>query len=106
MAIQNLFDITSVPSEGEAVENLLAYKNIEIKRIVSSDKLDTHTFCQEEAEWVSVLQGSAEIVMHNKRYILQKGDSLFIPPHQEHTIAKVEKSTVWLAVHIYEKEKL
>ena len=102
---QNLFDIAPVPSKGEVVENLLMYKNIEIKRIVSADKLDVDTFCQDEAEWVAVLQGSAAIVMQEKRYTLQKGDTLFIPPRQKHTIVKVEKGTVWLAIHIYGKEK-
>ena len=104
--MKNLFDITSVPSKGELAENLLSYKNVKIKRIVSSDRLETDTFCQEEAEWVSLVQGSAEIVMNEEHYTLQKGDSLFIPPLQKHTIAKVEKGTVWLAIHIYGEERL
>lgn len=106
MTIHNLFDIASVPSEGELEDSLLSYKNIKIKRIVSSDRLEIDTFCQKEAEWVVLLQGSAEIVMNEEHYRLQKGDSLFIPPLQKHTIAKVEKGTVWLAIYIDEEKRL
>ncbi len=104
--LRNIFDISAIPQNGEIAEDILKYKNVHIKRIVSSDTLQKSIFCQEEAEWVSLLQGSAEIVMNKERYRLQKGDSLFIPPLQKHTIAKVEKGTIWLAIHIYGEERL
>ena len=103
---RNIFNIPAIPQSGEIVEDILKYKNVHIKCIVSSDMLQENTFCQEEAEWVSLLQGSAEIMMNEEYYALKKGDSLFIPPFQKHTIVKVEKGTIWLAIHIYGKEKL
>jgi len=99
----NLFDISSMPISGEKVDDLLRYQNIEIKRIVSSERLELTTFCQEEAEWVVLLQGRAEILMDGTRHALQRGDYLFIPSLQEHMITKVEQGTLWLAIHIYER---
>jgi len=99
----NIFNISETPQTGELTEDILHYKNVRIKRIVSSDKLERDTFCQQEAEWVCLLEGSAEIAMDRQTYHLQKGDFLFIPPLHEHTVTSVTKGTVWLAIHIYEE---
>ena len=102
--INNFFDHPPAPLSGEVTDDLLSYQNIKIKRIVSSDDLHETTFCQPEAEWVTILEGYAEIMMADQKHILKKGDSLFIPPLQKHTILKVQKDTLWLTVHIFEKE--
>ncbi len=101
---KNIYDIPEIGYTGEILEDILKYKNVAIKRIVSSAKLEKSTFYQEEAEWVLLLEGSAEIMMGEKDYTLAKGDFLFIPPKLEHTIVTVEAGTIWLAIHIYEKE--
>ncbi len=101
---KNIYDIPEIGHTGEILEDILKYKNVAIKRIVSSSNLEKSTFCQEEAEWVLLLEGSAKIMMGEKDYTLSKGDSLFIPPKLEHTIVTVEAGTIWLAIHIYEKE--
>jgi glyoxylate utilization-related uncharacterized protein len=102
--IQNIFDHPPAPLSGEVTDDLLNYRNVQIKRIVSSDDLHETTFCQPEAEWVVLLEGYAEIMMANQKYSLHKGDYLFIPPSQEHTILSVQRNTLWLAIHICEKE--
>jgi cupin 2 domain-containing protein len=102
--LKKLFDLSQLPSKGEFVEEILHYKNIAIKKIVSSDTLETDTFLQEEAEWVMLLEGEAQIMMNDLCYNLQKGEYLFIPPLTQHTITKVKAGTIWLAIHIYEKE--
>ncbi len=104
--IGNILNTPPVPEFGESIEGVLKYKNIEIKRILSSQSLDQVTFCQKEAEWVVVLQGSAELLMGDVTYTLGSGDHLFIPSLQEHTITKVKDGTLWLAVHIYEEDIL
>jgi cupin 2 domain-containing protein len=101
---KSLFDLSSLPQRGEIEENLLHYKNITIKRIVSSDRLEENSFCQKEAEWVVLLEGRATIKMQGICYNLNKGESLFIPPLTRHVITSVERGTIWLAVHIYDKE--
>ena len=100
----NLFDLSQLPETGEFAEEILHYRNIAIKRIVSSDRLETNTFVQEEAEWVMLLEGEAELVMGDLCYNLTKGESLFIPPRTKHTIRDVKAGTIWLAIHIYDKE--
>lgn len=101
---KNLFDLTCLPPVGEIEEELLRCKNITIKRIVSSDRLEQNTFCQKEAEWVAVLAGKATIEMNEICYNLNRGETLFIPSLTRHTITAVEAGTIWLTVHIYDKE--
>ena len=101
---EQLFDLSQLPETGEFSEEILRYRNIAIKRIVSSDTLETDTFVQEEAEWVMLLEGEAELVMGEVCYNLTKGEYLFIPPRTEHTIKSVKAGTIWLAIHIYDKE--
>ena len=100
----NIFDVCAIPHEGEIAEDVLKYKNVHIKRIVSSATLKETTFCQKEAEWVVLLQGNATLLMNDVVYVLEAGDYLFIPALQEHTIQQVQKGTLWLAIHIYDKD--
>ncbi len=101
--MKNLFDIKELPKQGEEIETVFHYNNIEIKRILSSDQLHQATFCQSEAEWVMLLEGEAKIFMNGRISVLNKGEYLFIPPMCEHTIVDVKEGTVWLAIHIYDK---
>ena len=95
----NLFDYM-VPERGETFDTLLTYKNIEIIRIVSSDQLESKEYCQEEDEWVVVLEGSALLRIKEEEKKVGKGEWLFIPAHSRHSVIKTEKGTLWLAVHI------
>ena len=94
-----LYDYT-VPEKGERFDTLLKDHNIEIVRIVSSDKVETKEYCQEEDEWVVVLEGSATLLLSDKEIRLEKGDSLFIPSKTRHKVLHTSKGTLWLAVHI------
>ena len=94
-----LYDYT-VPEKGERFDTLLKDHNIEIVRIVSSDKVETKEYCQEEDEWVVVLEGSATLLLSDKEIRLKKGDSLFIPLKTKHKVLRASKGTLWLAVHI------
>jgi cupin 2 domain-containing protein len=95
----NLFDYT-IPEEGEIFQTLLSHKNIKIVRIVSSDQLEEKTYCQEEDEWVILLEGSASLFIEESRIDLSKGESLFIPAGTRHRVLETRKGTLWLAVHI------
>lgn len=100
----NLFDASPLPDYGEWVEEILHCRNVKINRIISSDNLEVDTFVQEEAEWVMLLKGEAELRMGEVCYNLTKGEYLFIPPGTEHSIKRVKAGTIWLAIHIYDKE--
>ncbi len=101
---KSIFDLADLPVAGEVEETLLHYRNVKIKRIISSDRLEVNSFVQKEAEWVALMAGSATIEMQGICYNLTKGDTLFIPPLTHHTITSVEDGTIWLTVHIYDKE--
>jgi len=94
-----LYDYT-IPDKGELFDTLLSHKNITIVRIVSSNDLEEMTYCQDEDEWVVVLEGEATLLLEKREVRLHKGDSLFIPSKTEHRVLSVQKGTLWLAIHI------
>jgi cupin 2 domain-containing protein len=97
--MMNLFDC-KIPTTGENFDTLLSHKNIEILRIISSDQLEEKEYCQEEDEWVVILEGSALLLIEDEEKRLNKGEWLFIPARTRHSVVKTEKGTLWLAVHI------
>jgi cupin 2 domain-containing protein len=96
----NLFD-TNIPKIGEQFDTLLEHKNIKIVRIVSSDTLESELYCQDEDEWVVVIEGSATIEIEKQTQPLHKGDSLFIPANTAHRVLQTQHGTIWLAVHVF-----
>ena len=95
----NLFDYT-IPENDETFDTLLSHKNIKIVRIVSSEDIDEKIYCQEEDEWVVVLEGEAVLLVNDEKRCLKKGDSLFIPAQTNHSVLTTKSGTLWLAVHI------
>lgn len=98
----NLFDYPQSIND-ELFEDILNFKNISIKRIISPSEFKSEEFIQDEDEWVLVLQGSAKLKVEDKVIELKRGDSFFIKsktPHQVITTSK-EPLCIWLAVHIY-----
>ena len=95
----HLFDYT-LPESGEDFTTLLEHKNIKIVRIVTTS-VDDRLYCQEEDEWVVVLEGEAKLLIGEEETVLQRGDTLFIPAKTPHRILSAMKETVWLAVHIF-----
>ncbi len=96
----NIYDF-KIPDKLESFETLLAYKNIKIVRIVSSDQLEEKTYIQEEDEWVVLLEGEAILEVDGRNHSLQKGDSLFIPAKTSHQVLLATRGTLWLAIHIF-----
>jgi len=96
----NLFDY-KLPANGEQFTTLLEHKNIKIVRIVTASVPDDNSYCQDEDEWVVLLEGKAELEIAGEKSILHKGDTLFIPAKISHKVLHAAKGTVWLAVHIF-----
>lgn len=96
----NIFN-NKTPKIGEVFNTLLEHKNIKIIQIVSSDSFDSIEYCQEEDEWVVLLEGEATLRLEDREITLIKGESLFIPAKTAHQILEMKHGTVWLAVHIY-----
>lgn len=100
----NLFGDTAPSSDGERFDTLLSRQGIRIERIVSHGQASPPGFWydQPQDEWVVVLQGSAEFEMQGENAIrrLGPGDYLLIPAHCRHRVARTDRPTVWLAVHV------
>ena len=95
----NLLDYT-IPEKDELFDTLLSYKNIEIVRIISSDRLEKKEYCQDGDEWVVVLEGEALLSLAGEKKRLKRGDSLFIPAETTHRVLETKRGTLWIAVHI------
>ena len=101
----NIF--ASLPSNAaqEQITALLATGNVRIERIVSHGHASPEKFWydQDWAEWVIVVQGSAELLFEGESAprVLRAGDYVHIPPHARHRVAATDpdQPTVWLAVH-------
>ena len=94
----NIYDYT-IPSSGEDFKTLFEGKDIKIVRIVSSDDLEPQEYCQEEDEFVILLQGRAVLELEGREIVLNSGDTLYIPKKQKHKVLQTKKGTLWLAVH-------
>ena len=96
----NLYDALP-PERGESFTTLLEYKNVKIIRIVSSDTPDQEEYCQEEDEWVVVLEGTALLEIKDERHSLKRGEMVFLPAGTPHRVFETAPGTLWLAVHIF-----
>ena len=92
----NLFDFPKKKFDEEITQILLDSDNIRIEKILS-DGQTSDWYDQEEAEWVALLKGEAELEFEDRRVKLQKGDSLLIAPHEKHRVAKTGRC-IWLCV--------
>ena len=74
----------------EIVEVLVSGKGMRIERIISYGQVSPQGFWydQEQAEWVTVLEGEAELTYASgKRVRLIKGDSLLLPARRRHRVS-------------------
>jgi len=96
----NIFDYIT-PKSGENFTTLFEHKNIKINRIVSASDIEPVEYIQEEDEWLVLLEGEATLLLDDKKTILTKGETLFIPAKTPHRVLKAEAGTLWLTVHIF-----
>ena len=100
----NIYDYIT-PNSGEEFTTLLETKNIKITRIVSSDKLEVLEYCQEEDEFVILIEGKATLEINGKKITLIRGDTLYIPANTKHKVLSTQKGTLWLAIHFNKRAK-
>jgi cupin 2 domain-containing protein len=100
-AIGNLYADASLPAHGERFDTLLSHKGLVIERIVSTAKIASHEYVQEQDEWVVLLQGSAMLDVVGAPVALNAGDYVFLPARTPHTVRSVSDGALWLAVHLH-----
>ncbi|KQV88620.1 cupin [Massilia sp. Root351] len=103
MTPANLFADAAPPPEGERFEALLSHKGLLVERIVSSSKIASQEYVQEQDEWVVLLQGEALLQVDGESVQLKSGDYLFIPSRTPHTVLSVSDGALWLAVHLHSR---
>ena len=55
----NLYEDALPPGTGERFDTLLSHKGLVIERIVSTSKIESQEYVQEQDEWVILLTGEA-----------------------------------------------
>jgi cupin 2 domain-containing protein len=101
MRTGNLFADAAPPPAGERFETLLTHKNLVIERIVSSSAITPQEYVQRQDEWFVLLQGDATLKVAGESVELKSGDHLFLPANVPHTVARVSRGAIWLAVHLH-----
>lgn len=101
MTPANLYANAAPPQEGERFEALLSHKGLVVERIVSSSKIASQEYVQEQDEWVVLLQGEATLDVDGQTVQLRSGDYLFLPSRTPHTVQRVSDGALWLAVHLH-----
>jgi len=96
----NIFDLPNKKMKDELCEILAQNINVRIERIISSGQT-SDWYNQKETEWVLLVQGNAEIeYAQGEKILLQKGDTLLIPPHVQHkvTYTSAKPPCIWICV--------
>ena len=96
----NLYDLPALPLNEELVTALAGGGNVRIERIVSTGQ-SSGWYDQDEAEFVALLEGRAEIEYENGVVVaLSKGDTLVIRPHERHRVRMTSSDPpcIWLCV--------
>ncbi|MBQ7154549.1 MAG: cupin domain-containing protein [Synergistaceae bacterium] len=97
----NLFRDARAESE-ERIDELIRAGSVRIERIVSEGQVSPPGFWYDQDEWeyVTVLQGSAELETAAETFTMNAGDWVIIPEHERHRVkyTSTEPPCVWLAV--------
>ncbi|WP_377703312.1 cupin domain-containing protein [Pseudoduganella sp. UC29_71] len=101
MTPANLYADAAPPQQGERFEALLSHKGLVVERIISSSKIASQEYVQEQDEWVVLLQGEATLDVAGQSVQLGSGDHLFLPSRTPHTVRCVSDGALWLAVHLH-----
>ncbi len=98
----NFYRGVGAPVAGERFEVLLECRNLVVERIVSSSKIPSVEYVQEQDEWVLLVGGEAELLVEEKKISLVAGDYLFLPARVPHSVLRVSEGALWLAVHLHQ----
>ena len=100
METHYLFDLPELPLAEELTQVLAEGKGVRVERIVSTGQV-SGWYDQEEWEFVTLLQGRAELTWPDGGTTgLSAGDTLTIPPHRRHRVSytSTQPPCIWLCV--------
>lgn len=95
-----LEDASAAPRHGERVEEIVSLRNLVVEQILSG-AVEPVDYCQDQDEWVVVLDGAATLEAAGESYELRSGDWLLLPAETPHRLVATDPGTRWLAVHLH-----
>jgi len=105
--VDNIFTALPEALGQEHFFRLFENQSVKIERIVSHSHKSPAGFWydQPEDEWVMILRGHATLEFEGGEFVeMKEEDYLTIPSHVKHRVHETDPETIWLAVHIMEKE--
>lgn len=97
----NLYRDAALPAQGERFDTLLSHRGLVVERILSTARIASQEYVQEQDEWVVLLQGEAVLEVAGQLLPLKAGDYLFLPARTPHTVREVSEGAMWLALHLH-----
>ncbi|MEQ9726556.1 cupin domain-containing protein [Pseudomonas sp. WHRI 8822A] len=101
MPVANLFHDSEPPAQGERFDTLLSHRNLQIERILSSSRIESVDYLQEQDEWVLLARGEARMTVAGEALALTAGDHLFLPAGTPHRVERTSDGALWLAIHLH-----
>lgn len=101
MPVANLFHDSEPPAQGERFDTLLSHRNLQIERILSSSRIESVDYLQEQDEWVLLARGEARMTVAGEALELTAGDHLFLPAGTPHSVEHTSEGALWLAIHLH-----
>ena len=96
----NIFSLPQLPLSEELTTVITQSESVRIERIISTGQV-SDWYDQDEAEFVVLLDGKAEIEYRSGEIVVMtRGDTLMIKPHERHRVGStsVDPPCVWLCV--------
>ncbi|QSX29416.1 cupin domain-containing protein [Shewanella cyperi] len=99
----SLFAALPAALDDEVFEDLIRAPGCRIERIVSNGQAtpEGEWYCQQQHEWVMLLEGAAELGFEDGRSLVMKpGDHVNLPKGLKHRVnsTKADGISIWLAV--------
>ncbi len=93
--------------DGEHFDELVKNSKLRIERIVSNESTEAAPWQQQVwDEWVLLLSGKAQVEFDSGEiHTLINGTQMLIPKDTRHRVLKIERKTIWLAVHFQSDEE-
>lgn len=101
----SFFDVPAAEPGTERFDVLLRARGMTLERIVSSGTQPAQQYCQDQDEWVMLVQGTAEMRIDGLPVQLQAGQFLVLPKHTPHEVVSTSENAVWLALHVQASEQ-
>ena len=105
--VENIYAGIATAVDREQFLTLFENGVVKVERIVSHSYQSPMDFWydQSESEWVIVLRGAATLEFEGGHLVeMKEGDHFVIPSHVKHRVRRTSAQTVWLAVHVKQRE--